>query len=269
MSHEILMKRGIRNLLFKSLNKLPGINQKIDSICTDFHRFRENLNYGHSSNGEQWLLEALAKQNLLSFCFDVGANHGNWTTLLLAENPEARVHCFELCQETYRKLAARFSADKRVILNSVGLSDHPGEIEVQYCLDSDGKSSMFEVICSRNVETNTAKVIRGIDYCAERDIGRIDFLKIDVEGAEHLVLNGFGELLTPRCVPVIQFEYGMVNIVTKFLLRDFYTFFESRGYKVGKLFPDFVRFREYRFQDEDFLGPNYIAADPEVAITLS
>ena len=262
------MKRGVQNILFTSLNKLPRISHKIDSICTDFHRFRENLNYSHSSNGEQWLLGALAKQNLLSFCFDVGSNHGNWTTLVLAENPEATVHCFELCQETFQKLAAHFSADKRVILNSVGLSDHSGEIEVQYCSDSDRLSSMFEVISSGNVKKNTAKVIRGIDYCGERDIGKIDFLKIDVEGAEHLVLNGFADLLTPRCVPVIQFEYGMVNIVTKFLLRDFYTFFESRGYKVGKLFPHFVRFRAYRFQDEDFLGPNYVAADPEIATTL-
>jgi hypothetical protein len=63
---------------------------------------------------------------------------------------------------------------------------------------------------------------------------------------------------------VVQFEYGLKNIVTKFLLRDFYAYFEARGYKVGKLFPTSVRFREYRFEDEDFLGPNYVAACPEL-----
>jgi hypothetical protein len=90
-----------------------------------------------------------------------------------------------------------------------------------------------------------------------------------VEGAEHLVLRGFDDLLTADNIPVVQFEYGIVNILTKFLLRDFYYYFESRGYRIGKLFPASVRFREYRFQDEDFFGPNYVAASPRVVKLLN
>ena len=32
-----------------------------------------------------------------------------------------------------------------------------------------------------------------------------------------------------------------------------------RGYLVGRLFPDFVDFRAYALEDEDFSGPNYVA----------
>lgn len=46
---------------------------------------------------------------------------------------------------------------------------------------------------------------------------------------EYGVLKGFGDMLVPDKVPVVQLEYGAINIVTKFLLRDFYQFFESRG----------------------------------------
>jgi hypothetical protein len=70
-------------------------------------------------------------------------------------------------------------------------------------------------------------------------------------------------------VSVVQFEYGWGNIVTKFLLRDYYSYLEQRGYRIGKLFPESVRFREYRFQDEDFIGPNYVAASSEMAALLS
>jgi hypothetical protein len=56
--------------------------------------------------------------------------------------------------------------------------------------------------------------------------------------------------------------------LTKFLLKDFYDLFESRGYRLGKLYPDFVGFQKYRFEDEDFRGPNYVAASPEVAALL-
>jgi len=205
---------------------------------------------------------------MLGLVFDVGANRGDWTALVLEANASAAVHCFEICTQTYEQLYARFSGYPGVDLNSIGLSDSAGATEVQYCPNADVLSSIFQVMCSTIVSTVPGAVVRGVDYCVDRNIGHIDFLKIDVEGAEHLVLRGFGDLLSPDRVPVVQFEYGMVNIVTKFLLRDFYAHFEGRGYRVGKLFPGYVRFRPYRFQDEDFLGPNYIAASPDVVPLL-
>ena len=251
-----------------ALNKLPRIGPKLDAICLEYHGIHENQGYDHHSNGESWLLQTLARRKLLTVCFDVGANHGDWTALVRAANPGASVHCFEVCPPTFEKLAARFSGQAGIHLNPAGLSDRAGAITVKYCLDGDGLSSMFEVVCSRNIRVIEANVIRGLDYSRDAGITKIDFLKIDVEGSEHLVLHGFGDLLEPRRIPIVQFEYGMVNISTKFLLRDFHLFFEARGYRVGKLFPTSVRFREYRFEDEDFRGPNNIAAAPELTALL-
>lgn len=92
----------------------------------------------------------------------------------------------------------------------------------------------------------------------DNGIERIDLLKIDVEDAEHLVLEGFGEALGTK-IDAIQFEYGRVNIITHFLLRDFYQILEARNYLVGKLFSNHVDFRSYDLTDEDFVGPNYVA----------
>jgi hypothetical protein len=80
-----------------------------------------------------------------------------------------------------------------------------------------------------------------------------------VEGAEHLVLEGLADLLREQRARFVPFEYGRVNILTHFLLRDFYEPFGSHGYLVGKIYPDYVDFREYELSDEDFLGPNYLA----------
>jgi hypothetical protein len=145
-----------------------------------------------------------------------------------------------------------------VELNNFGLSDHTGSIKM-HLFDSSNTltshvayphGSYREVVCS---------VCRGDAYMQEKEVKRIDILKIDVEGAEHLVLEGFGAATNSGQIEVVQFEYGKVNIITHFLLRDFYEFFESRGYVVGKLFPDHVDFRAYALEDEDFRGPNYIA----------
>ena len=96
-------------------------------------------------------------------------------------------------------------------------------------------------------------------FSAREGVRDVDFLKLDVEGAEHLVLQGLESSLRLQRVRFAQFEYGRVNILTHFLLRDFHQLFASYGYVVGKIYPDYVDFREYDLGDEDFMGPNYLA----------
>jgi len=110
--------------------------------------------------------------------------------------------------------------------------------------------------------------MRGDEFLAREGIREADFLKLDVEGAEHLALQGLEEVLRGRRVRFVQFEYGRVNILTRFLLKDFHELFGGYGYVVGKIFPDHVDIRGYELGDEDFLGPNYLACragDPAVA----
>jgi FkbM family methyltransferase len=193
-----------------------------------------------------------------SVVFDVGANVGDWSMLARNALPDAQLHAFEIVESTYAALHDRFAGKAGMVLNNFGLSDKSGTITMHLFTGTNELTSHVAyphgdyriVICP---------VRRGDEYVQDREIERIDFLKIDVEGAEHLVLNGFGAMLDAGQIDVIQFEYGKVNIITHFLLRDFYEFLEPRGYVVGKLFPDFVDFRPYVLEDEDFSGPNYVA----------
>lgn len=245
------------------------MRKKIEYIGLKYYQIQENWDYDIHYNGERWLVQTLAGRGLLKNAFDVGANCGDWTATVLEANPEAMIHCFEICPPTFQKLATRFSIgqgkNRNIVLNSFGLSDANSEIKVRYTPEGDDGSTILEVPTPHKVEIIDAKVMRGKDYCVGQGITSIDCLKLDVEGAEHLVLRGFDDMINPANVPVVQFEYGMACIVTKFLLRDFYAYFESRGYQIGKLFPESVRFREYRLHDENFLGPNYVAASPQIA----
>ena len=84
-------------------------------------------------------------------------------------------------------------------------------------------------------------------------------MKIDVEGYEDKVLKGFEGMLKAGRIKIIQFEYGCINIDTHFLLKDFYDYLGRFDMKIGKIYPTYVDFREYRYSDENFFGPNYLA----------
>ena len=213
--------------------------------------------YDWRSNGENWLLNRLAGFRP-SVVFDVGANVGDWSMLARNALPESQLHAFEIVESTYAVLRDRCAGKAGLVLNNFGLSDRSGTITM-HLFDGTNELTSHVAYPHGGYREVICPVRRGDEYMRERGIERIDFLKIDVEGAEHLVLHGFGAMLDAGQIDVIQFEYGKVNIITHFLLRDFYEFLESRGYLVGKLFPDFVDFRPYELEDEDFLGPNYVA----------
>jgi hypothetical protein len=80
-----------------------------------------------------------------------------------------------------------------------------------------------------------------------------------VEGMEESVLRGFQDMFSQHRIRLVQFEYNTTNIISKFLLRDAHQFFARFDYRLGKLFPNYVDFRNYHYRQEDFCGPNMIA----------
>jgi FkbM family methyltransferase len=246
------------------ISKNKKIQTKILEFCKNYIKKYDKIDYNQNTNGEKFIVKKLSTHGHLSLCFDVGANKGDWAAMVLEENPSAIIHCFEISPLTFTRLKERHSSNKQIILNNLGLSNQSGDGILQQCLDDDGWSSIVEVVNSKNTEILPVKVYRGGDYLKNNKITKIDFLKIDVEGAENLVLDGLDEFLNPKFIPIIQFEYGRVNIASKFLLSDFYKLFKEKGYKIGKLTPQGVLFKEYAYEDEDFMGPNFIAASHEL-----
>jgi FkbM family methyltransferase len=112
----------------------------------------------------------------------------------------------------------------------------------------------------------------GDEFIELHKIDFIDFVKLDVEGAEMDALLGLENAIRKKKIRLIQFEYGYINITTKVLLIDFYNFLSRHGYVLGKLYPKRVEFRKYSLKHEDFIGPNFIAvrdSDQELISMLS
>jgi len=244
--------------------KLGPVSKAIARTAEIIVGYSRNYSYEPHANGEFRVLQALARFPLKTI-FDVGANVGDWTVEAARLFPAARVHAFEIAAPTFAKLTARTSSLPNVIANGVGLSSENGQLELKYARDRDVLTSFIASAEIHDADwvSMPARVARGDDYCAGQGINRIDVLKIDVEGAEHLVLEGFSRLFSGNAIDVVQFEYGSSNIYSRQLLRDFYNFFTARKYVVGKIMPGGVLFGSYRPELEDFRGPNYLAVREE------
>jgi len=236
-----------------------GFFRSVSKLCRAYQRWYGNHNYNKSWNGERWLLQQLSSWDVRTV-IDGGANVGDWTELATSLLPEANIYAFEIVPDTFEHLKRRFLGHPRVHCVARGLSDRLGSLSIHFNPAASSHATFASPPPHPGMDhTIECQVTSGDDFLRQSEIATVDLLKLDIEGAELLALRGFEAALAGRRVRLVQFEYGQVNIITKCLLRDFYEFFTARGYVIGKLFPDFVDFREYSFRDEDFLGPNYVA----------
>ena len=233
-------------------------------------RAYENRNFRMESNGEEWLLKTSSKLKNLGCVFDVGANVGEWLVLCRKYISDAPIHAFEIAPQIFSELKGNTTTLKNVVLNATGLSDQNAEIEIFFSENANFLTTAYKANLgkefdlpgssfSHSVTSQRVQVICGDDYVSKNGINHIDILKIDVEGMEGSVLRGFEKMFAQHRIRLVQFEYNNTNIVSKFLLRDAYEFFGKYGYKVGKLYTNYVDFRDYHYRHEDFCGPNMVA----------
>jgi FkbM family methyltransferase len=230
-------------------------------LCKSYIERVDGFSYNFEKNGEKWLLQQLARLPA-KVIFDVGANTGDWSRDVSRLIPQARIHAFEISQTNLAKL--RKNASSAVVINDFGLSNAEGEIEFkQYDWNQTVNTILPNAtfhdgnLASKVMKT---RVTTGDLYCERNGIAGIDLLKIDVEGAESIVLFGFEQMLARKAVRAVQFEYGYTNADAKFLMRDFFEFFEAKGYQVGRLQQGGIRFKPWNYYMNDFMsGPNYVA----------
>ncbi len=226
--------------------------------CRRYLSWYGNLDYDSRSNGEHRVLQVLARFEARTIV-DAGANVGDWSLAAAALCTGAQVHAFEISPPTFETLSRRTAGEPRIRCHGKGLSDSPGTVRLRHFADQPALSTATGYPHPLPFTEIDAEVVAGADALSSLGLHEVDLLKIDVEGMEDRVLRGFDPLLRAGRIALVQFEYGRANVLTGFLLHHAAAFFRERGYVLGKIYPDGVEFREVRIEDEDFIGPNYLA----------
>lgn len=162
-------------------------------------------------------------------CVDVGAHTGDVLKFIAKQVPKGQHMAFEPIPQFYEYLKSNWEG--RVRIYPYALSDTSGKSEFQWVKNAPAYSGLkkrqYKV---RQADIETIEVeTRRLDGFKNPEKS-IRFIKIDVEGAELLVLNGALEILrTDR--PFILFEFGLgASEYYKTTTKELYQFFNTKDY---------------------------------------
>lgn len=243
---------------YANILRYQGFREMLRLLLTrGLDRLNADNNDDPATNGEFALLRAYLRPGMV--VLDVGANLGDWTAQALAIQPSLRIYAFEPVRHLFAALQQQFSGDERVSCANRALADQEGTTEIYLDGKWRGSNSLFCRSIFSEFVKEMATMTTGDAFVAQHHLEAIDFLKLDVEGAEMKVLQGFQDTFRGRKIGLCQLEYGGTYIDAGVLLRDVFSFAAQVGYGVAKLLPRRLRLVEhYDHTLESFKYANYL-----------
>ncbi len=163
---------------------------------------------------------------------DIGGNIGQMA-LLFAQYAK-KVYTFEPIPATSTRLGENIKLnklEKKVILNKVALSNYSGKI--QFGLPPESNRGTGSTILTEASKNNTIEVdVTTLDeFILQNQIHNIDFIKMDIEGAELFALQGMNNLLSKEKKPILILEMTL-SMMTEagYSPKDLLDFLEKFGY---------------------------------------
>jgi FkbM family methyltransferase len=201
---------------------------------------------GNFEEAERQFVERFLKPNMI--VLDIGAHHGFYTLLASHKvGPTGQVIAFEPSPREYKRLLwhLRLNRRKNVLAEPFALGSHEGTTQLFLVRGRDtGCNSLHPPKTADPAFPVQVPIVRLDDYLERQGITHVDFVKMDVEGAELEVLRGATSLLSRKPRPVWMMEvqdirteafgYSAKEIVEFLWERDFHWFKITQQ---GKLLP--------------------------------
>ncbi len=148
-------------------------------------------------------------------CIDAGANYGWYTTLFAnVVGGTGSVHSFEPVPQTFVELTRNYEllgSLPNVHINNLAVGDAPGRIVMN--LFKDQPTGHASMAAKEGVETESVscELITLDSYLEKHNVNHVDFVKVDIEGAELMFLRGASRLFDQEVPPVILMEMALAQ----------------------------------------------------------
>jgi FkbM family methyltransferase len=144
---------------------------------------------------------------------DVGANEGQWSSMLLDCVQPDRLIIVEPGPAAFAALRARFGQDPRIELHNLAIGAEENTVRLKLTRDTTGasllqpKEEMRDLIGSNWTVTSEAEVRMTTLDRLLANVPEISLLKIDVQGYEQAVLDGAVETLRRTRFLMVELNY--------------------------------------------------------------
>jgi FkbM family methyltransferase len=187
---------------------------------------------------------------------DVGANRGEWTSMVLQEKRLDGALLFEPSLSAIEMLREQFSTHPEVEIVTAAAGGAPGTMSFFEEQNAGQTSSFFDDFSAggsaREVSVTTIDV-----EVERRGWPSVDFLKIDAEGYDFHVLEGARTLFEKGKISYGQFEYNSPWRFSGSTLTCATRWLKALGYQCFVLKPDGLERPNVDVYREYFLYSNY------------
>lgn len=162
---------------------------------------------GFIPNGRFAELDILRSKEDIKVIFDVGANIGQTAISFKKAFPNAVIYSFEPVKKTYNILVKNLSGYSDIHPVHLALGSEKGKTIIT--LNSDSQiNSLKNPAQKSSLLTEEITIETGTNYCERNQITYVDVLKMDTEGFEMKILNGFNKKFLIKNVKFIYCEIG-------------------------------------------------------------
>jgi FkbM family methyltransferase len=248
-----------------------------------FRAWRRNLKWRKHEPETPYLADLLSGAPV---CLHVGASDGRHSYVMTQVAPRARIYAIEpqaFSYEVLKTTLAWHGIGDRVTPVHAAVGDKPGDMLLVTPRKITGRMGRAYAFVSEaapqgklrpdledsGAELQPTPVITLDSFCAERGIDRVDFIRMDIEGAELMALNGASAILD-RDRPHVLLEIHPAMLEARFggAAKEVVELFTRRGYRMFALNGDRLEERfevvaDQPWKDYFFIHPDRAANLPD------
>lgn len=185
------------------------LNNNIQCICYPINLYSDLIVYYTLPEYPEMILTKEVLKNKSIF-FDIGANMGVFTLLAASKIKQGKIFAFEPIPQALRMLYQNIrinNLDDRVTVLEKVASDKDGLEN----FNIENFNEFSYISANKGLNNITVSSVRLDTFCKKNNIRFIDLIKIDVEGAEMMVLKGLEELLKKGNIGMLIIELNAGN----------------------------------------------------------